>query len=641
MYYRYLLTSLLLIVFCGSHGGLLAAQPGNASDQQQRSTSHGVYPAMVVIDAVASGPADIALRELKALGLQSTSVIGKLISGTLPRHALPVARRLQSINQIRISRTITAVGDLTSEGDTAIRSASARQSFNVDGSGVSVAVISDSYNCLGGEEEDRISDDLPSQVTIVEEAAVCEGLVDEGRAIMHLVHDIAPAANLLFLSGTNGYASTANGILKLVDEHRVNIIVDDAKSLSAPFFQKGVLAQAVEQAVDRGVTYITAAGNSARLSYQSEYRDTYNPVLDLNAHDFDPGEAVDIFQRVDISENAGISLIFQWDSPAFSVSGTAGAVTDLDIRLVNAENQTTVAESSQPNLGRDPIEILEFYNPEGSGQTEFDVMISKAAGPGPGLMKYILFNRFDGELTEYHSKSGTIFGHANSEDIITVGAGNYQETPAFGHADPLLEFFSSAGGGTPWLFDRNGNRLTAPVTPDKPDLIAPDNVNTELDLGEDTDGDGKSNFRGTSAAAPHVAGVAALMLEANKDLQPADIKTILQLTAVDVRHRNDAQRTYIGERYDFDSGYGLVDAHKAVSMAPGYNVSSPASGNSNAGHIMVHEPNLGAGALDLAGLFLIGLLSLVYRNKSRWLANLPAGTKPTTLALCCSAPFVS
>lgn len=570
-------------------------QPKNASQLSINQAND----TLVVVDAVANGPVERAVTDLEELGLQSAAVFGQLISGMLAVSALPAARQLQSVNQIRINRTITAVGNLTSEGDKALQSDTARQSFNVDGSGITVAVISDSYNCLGGEEADRASNDLPAQTTIVEEAFICDGLVDEGRAIMHLVHDIAPGADLFFLSGTNGHAKTANGILQLANEHNIDIIVDDAKSLAAPFFQKGVLAQAVEQAIQHGVTYVTAAGNSARLSYQSEYRNSYNPALDLNAHDFDPGDATDIFQQVEIPEGKALSLIFQWDSPAFSVSGTTGTTTDLDIHLVDSANQSVLAESIESNLGKDPIEILEFFNPEGSGETEFSLLISKNAGPDPSLVKYIIFSRFDGKISEYHSKSGTIFGHANVKAAITVGAGNFLETPVFGQDSPLLEFFSSAGGETPWLFDDQGNRHTNPISPDKPDVIAPDNVNTELDLGEDTDGDGNPNFRGTSAAAPHVAGVAALMLQANRDLQPRDVKTILELTAVDVTNRNDTDQTFTGVEYDLDSGYGLVDAHRAVSMATTYNASSEVVADSSISEsVTVHEAPSSAGAID-------------------------------------------
>lgn len=595
MLFKHLLAAIVLFVASPS---LFAAEFSTSTLQKQLKAPSSSSQNPVVVDIVTNGPANTALKELQTLGLVSHSVLGNLISGLLATNLLETARQLESVNQIRVNRTITARGDLTSEGDKALRAANARQSFSVDGTGISVAVISDSYNCLGGEAQDRAADDLPLQTTVIEEAFICDGLVDEGRAIMHLVHDIAPGANLLFFSGTNGYARTANGILQLIDEHDVDIIIDDAKSLAAPFFQKGVLVQAVEQAVNRGVTYITAAGNSARLSYQSEYRDTYNPALDINAHDFDPGNSTDIYQRIELPEGAAISLILQWDSPAFSVSGQIGASTDLDIHLVNG-NEAIVAESTEVNIGRDPIEILEFYNPEGSGESAFNLLISKAIGPNPTLVKYILFNRFDGNIAEYASNSGTIFGHANARAAITVGAGNYEETPAYGSDSPLLEYFSSAGGDTPWLFDPQGNRIETPYTPKKPDIIAPDNVNTEFDLGEDTDGDGNSNFRGTSAAAPHVAGVAALMLQLNSQLNPTDIKQILQSTAVDVTYRNDTQRTQVGAAYDLDSGYGLIDAQKALSMVTAYNASAVAHvSNSASNNIELHQAANGGGIFD-------------------------------------------
>jgi len=601
---------LLPLLFLCVSSALVAGQQYHTQETNQSNPTHAPSQGRVIIDAVASDSVKLAMQDLIALGLESPSTIGKLISGVLPADALEVAEKLQSINQIRANRTITAAGNLTSEGDTALRSASARNSFGVDGSGISVAVISDSYNCLGGEENDRTSNDLPAQTTVVEEAMVCDGLVDEGRAIMHLVHDIAPGAELFFLSGTNGYARTANGILKLANQHNVDIIVDDAKSLAAPFFQKGVLAQAVEKAVQQGVIYVTAAGNSARLSYQSTYRNSYNPVLDLNAHDFDSGTGTDIYQRIEIPEGKSISLMFQWDSPAYSVSGRIGATTDLDIHLVNSKNESIVAQSTDTNIGRDPVEILEFYNPEGSGQTDYDLLISKAAGTDPSIIKYILFNRFDGKIKEHHSNSGTIFGHANVASAITVGAGNFQETPAFGYSSPLLEYFSSAGGGTPWLFNASGARLAEPQTPEKPDLIAPDNVNTQFNLGEDTDGDGNPNFRGTSAAAPHIAGVAALMLQSNSELKPRDIKAIMELTALDVTHRNDTNRTFVGEEYDQDSGYGLVDAHKAVSVAKSYEPSSVRH-NSSTDSVTVYDVPSGGGSIDLFVLLLALAIMLI------------------------------
>ena len=115
------------------------------------------------------------------------------------------------------------------------------------------------------------------------------------------------------------------------------------------------------------------------------------------------------------------------------------------------------------------------------------------------------------------------------------------------------------------------------------------------------------------AAAPHIAGVAALMLQSNRDLQPRDIKTILQLTAVDVKNRNDSDRTYTGEEYDFDSGYGLVDAHKAVSMATTYN-SSPAFSADGlvSDSVAVHRAQSGAGVTDPISLLIFASVLLLF-----------------------------
>lgn len=65
-------------------------------------------------------------------------------------------------------------------------------------------------------------------------------------------------------------------------------------------------------------------------------------------------------------------------------------------------------------------------------------------------------------------------------------------------------------------------------------------------------------FDGTSMATPHVAGVAALIKSANKNLTPAQVRTILATTA----------RT-LGPNTNNEYGKGLVQADAAVKMAVG------------------------------------------------------------------------
>jgi hypothetical protein len=86
---------------------------------------------------------------------------------------------------------------------------------------------------------------------------------------------------------------------------------------------------------------------------------------------------------------------------------------------------------------------------------------------------------------------------------------------------------------------------------------------------ETASNDGWAAFSGTSAAAPQLAGVAALIKEACPHLTPADIKDILMRTARDVttgtNHPNFGNAA--GPGYDLATGAGLVDAQRAVLMA--------------------------------------------------------------------------
>ncbi len=500
----------------------------------------------VAVDATAQGNVQSLIEELESIGATGLSSFGRVVSAWLPFEALP---QMGDLNSLRFARSVfqpvTSVGATTSQADAAVRADEARTNFGVDGSGVTIGVLSDSFDTgPGSYVQDQATGDLPPDIDVLQDLP---GGSDEGRAMLQLIYDLAPGADLSFATAFGGQANFANNILALA-EAGADIIVDDVIYFAEPMFQDGIVAQAVNQVADDGVAYFSSAGNSGRDSYESGFRSSGDNIPNIGElHDFDPGSGVDAFQSVTVPVGGSFTLSFQWDQPFISAGG-AGSASDYDIYLVTPSGQI-VASSTDNNLGNDAVELLSFQN-NGQLGTQFNLVISRFSGPDAGLMKYVYFG--DLTINEYDTKSSTVYGHANAAGANAVGAAFYQDTPEFGVSPAELEDFSSAGG-TPIFFNTAGQRLSQPDVRNNPDFVAPDGTNTTF-FGTDVDGDSFPNFFGTSAAAPHAAAVAALLLEANPDLTPQEITSVLAETAQDIGP----------EGVDFDSGAGLIDALAAV-----------------------------------------------------------------------------
>ncbi|MEO6683549.1 MAG: MBG domain-containing protein, partial [Ginsengibacter sp.] len=327
-----------------------------------------------------------------------------------------------------------------------------------------------------------------------------------------------------------------------------NVIVDDITFITEPFFLKGTVDSAIAEVTSNGVVYVTSAGNFANKSYGAIFNPANAPGgLSGKAHNFGGG---DVLQNVSLSgspASPGIyTVVLQWVDDIYSLSGE-GTKNDLDIYLAD-ENGNPILGFNRNNLDGDPIEVLPF-NVTNNTSTNI-LIINNSLNPSPNLrFKFVVF-RGDLKINEYSSESSTIVGHGNSEQAITVGAARYSKTPAYGESVPLLESFSSIGGGI----------MATGFVSQKPDLVGPDGVNTTVSFGNvDSEGDGLPNFFGTSAAAPHVAGAAALLLQAgkkfyNQTFTSATIKNTFQNTAIDM----DAPG------FDFSSGHGFINAYAAL-----------------------------------------------------------------------------
>jgi hypothetical protein len=513
----------------------------------------------VVIDVhVKPGKYDSAMTILTspAYGLASPegNPAGNRITGLFPIVNLLMLNSLHTLIKevMPVYTALGNVGIVTSQGDTAMRSYLARNGFDVSGQGIKVGVISDSYNTITGDpaHDDVLRGDLPgpgnpdntSPVDVVKDYPY-SSRSDEGRAMLQIVHDIAPGAQLAFRTGFLGVADFAKGIHEL-KQAGCNVIVDDITYISEPFFRDGIVSQAVDSVTSEGVAYFSAAGNFGSRSYQSTfYPVTAPPGITGQAHNFAGGTGgTDIYQSISLTAG-NYTVVLQWDD------GTAGNQTNSDFDIyLSRPNGTTLFGFNHVNTGGAPIEVLPFTVTGDSAQT--NLMIIRSAGTGAATLKYVVF-RGNIVINEYANSGGssTLVGQANASGAIAVGAVLYSNTPEYGVNPPTVASFSSRGG-TPV----NG------VARNKPDITAPNGVNTNVNLGgANIDGDQFPNFFGTSAAAPHAAGVAALLMEAKQkyygtSLSPANTRTILQSTALDMYTPG----------YDPASGAGFIQADAAL-----------------------------------------------------------------------------
>jgi hypothetical protein len=358
---------------------------------------------------------------------------------------------------------------------------------------------------------------------------------DEGRAMMQIVHDIAPGASLAFYTAFNSAQDFANGILQLAAAG-CKVICDDVSYFDEPFFQNGVVAQAIQTVEAQGVTYVTAAGNDANNGYQAAWTPgsgSFDGVTLTDAEKF----GTSLVQTVTINtEGSGfpVPLLLEWDQ------AYGQATSNLEILIFqngHLFHTATIKSNGEPN---NPWLEYDFT------QTgTYQVAIENRSGSDPGLIKEITAG--DGlPATISGANSGTVVGHAMTPGAITAGAVSAADTPAFGAKPALSETFSSSGAGTELIFDNNGNRLSSPEVVNPVAASGLDNINTTLPAST-----GLNDFYGTSAASASLAGVAALILAANPNLTPAQVELMMEGTALPMG--NSAV-----------SGAGLVQVDPAV-----------------------------------------------------------------------------
>ena len=138
------------------------------------------------------------LKRIRDLGGTVISSVPKYqaIRAQLPPRAVERLAALDAIRTIRPADEAVTRKDNTSEGVVAHRANSARRTHSIDGTGIGIGVISNGVRSLADRQA---SGDLPARVTVLPGQA---GRGDEGTALLEIVHDLAPGAELYFATGS-------------------------------------------------------------------------------------------------------------------------------------------------------------------------------------------------------------------------------------------------------------------------------------------------------------------------------------------------------------------------------------------------------------------------------------------------------
>jgi len=484
-------------------------------------------------------------QSLREAGLEIELAVPELgrWQGWVAADRIGQLRRAPGVLTVRTPRYARfAAGAALSEGDEALNAAAARTRFNVDGTGVRIAVISDGIQRLKDAQQ------IGEAPKLVDARGFGAGRLDggdEGTAMIEVIHDLAPGADISFAAVKTDldHIKAVNHFARLVD-----IIVDDV-AYPLPADQRSDVSRNTTAALEHPDwplrAYITSAGNWAESHWSGEWRAGVDGrQLGLPTpgatHRFgvNGGEAAEhsllaAGNGFRVKDGDRILLVLFWDDPRDR------STNDYNLFLIADDGEVIASSETTQGIGIDNHEAREYIEHEhrGDDATVYAVIQNLRDDAAPVTFQLFVFNTSGSRRQFTHrTPEGSMLAQSDAAGAITVGAVNVgmQTVAAYSSRGPTLN-------GLP-----------------KPDIAAVDMV-TVSDTTTFA-----PRFRGSSAAAPHVAAVAALLLEAQPELLAADggnphlerrlIRDLLTETARDLPPSGR----------DHESGAGLLDAEAAL-----------------------------------------------------------------------------
>ena len=497
-----------------------------------------IRPALLATTARADSPHAVKFRPASRAQQVATA---QRIQDRLVRSA-PAA----NLAAAAVTGPVSNIGAVTSEGSTAHGAERARRFFGADGTGVKIGVLSDSDDF---KEQSIASGDLPADTFTIPGQDGRPG-IGEGTAMMEIVHDVAPGAQIFFATAFLSPESFADNIRRLRFEFGCDIIVDDIIYFFESPYQDDIIAQAVADVIADGGMYFSSAGNEGNFNdgtsgtWEGDFR-AGGAISTLpsgyTVHDFGSGV---ISNRIEL---AGGPLFVHWSDPG--TLAVPQASNDYDLFVLDHDLRNVIVAATDVQDGDDlALEFLGFNIP-----ANFRVVVAKSP---TAEKRTIRVAHFRGELGI--ATSGATYGHSQVQgafstaavDAIEAEGGEFVEGPL-----TPVELFS-ADGPRRVFYNRDGT----PITPgrvsgtggqlrNKPDIAGADGVSTTVPIP------GLDVFFGTSAAAAHAAAIAGLLKSAVPTATAGRIRSALFDGALDIEAAGN----------DRDSGRGIASAFNSLA----------------------------------------------------------------------------
>jgi len=446
----------------------------------------------VIVEA-SGGRTSSARTAVQGFGGQFEGEYADLVQILIPADRLLSLAADPRIKYVRppfpvVPRAVTGQG-VAASGATAWHTAG----FN--GAGVKVAVIDGGFT---GLQQRKNEGDIPAGAQLVD---LCNGQVDatrHGTGVAEIVAEMAPGAQItMYCVGSEVQLGQAKDQAKAAGAHIV--------SMSLAYFNTsrgdgtggpGTPDAIVADARTNGILWVNSAGNAgAGEAWNGAFNDT-------NSDGFHEWVTGDPSNRLTVDNNAQVCGYLRWDAWPTTAQDFAREVRD----PANC-GALLVPANDNPQTGTQaPVEQTCYTNNTGAAkEIAWVIRRVNAITPLPPRFDLNVFN----QRLQYFSATSNIDIPANSPSAFAVGAACWQSE--------RLEDYSSKG---PTIDGRI-----------KPDISAQSVVSGGA-YGPwqecPANADGVGGFNGTSAAAPHMAGAAAIVKQQNMAFTPAQLQAFLE-----------------------------------------------------------------------------------------------------------------